>query len=118
MTGPAVTLRRVPDGAISCQERDLSDFDASRLRWVRGTAHGSRGTRADHDDGDVVVAAAVVREGDEPARRDVERALLHDVEDLGIVDEVRQAVAADDDGVVRLEVEPHAIGLDLLLEPD
>src|SRR6516162_7407178 len=71
---------------------------------------------ADHDHGDVVVAAPVVREGDEAPGGEIDRALLHDGEDLRIVDEVGETVAADDEGVAGLELEPHEIDHHLLLE--
>ena len=66
-------------------------------------AHGVVAVGGDRegDDGDVVLAAAAVRGGDERLRRAVEIVvvLLDDVEDVVVVDHVRQPVGAEQEDV-------------------
>src|SRR6266511_473767 len=120
-----VMLRRVAERPIACQERDLpgtypirGPSRSASAELAPPDARYRLRARLDDDDGDVVVTAAVVRERDEATGGEVERALLDDAQDLRVVDEVREPVAADDERVARIELEPHEIDHHLLLEAD
>src|SRR5512138_489726 len=85
--------RRGPEtGSRACEPLSRKGVDPSgrrtRSRVARDPGFSGPLEDAEDDDRDVVVAAAVVRERDEPPGRELEVARLDDRQDLGVVDEV------------------------------
>src|SRR3954470_9031297 len=103
--------------------KPASDRASSSIGWVQGASRFAHPAQHLHDalhrdHGDVVVAAARIREVNQHLRHLLQLALDQGVADLVILDQVRQAVGTEQELVAFAGLDADDIHEDVLLEAD
>src|SRR3954468_2637436 len=113
----------LPERGYKPRAKPASGRASSSIGWVRGASRFAHPAEHLHDalhrnDGDVVVAAARIREVNQHLRHLLQLALHQGVADLVILDQVRQAVGTEQELVPFASLHPDDVHEDVLLEAD